>query len=104
MRCAKLLDVPAYMIADVDITDAQRYADYAAQVPATVESHGGRFIVRGGATKTIEGNWLPKRLVIIEFPSTDAAQRWYDSPEYQAILGIRHEAARARLILADGAA
>ncbi len=104
MRCAKLLDVPAYVIADVDITDAQRYADYAAQVPATVEAYGGRFLVRGGATKTIEGNWRPKRLVIIEFPSTDAAQRWYDSTEYRAILGIRHEASTAQMILADGVA
>jgi uncharacterized protein (DUF1330 family) len=96
--------MPAYVIADVDITDAQRYADYTAQVPSALESNGGRFLVRGGATEMIEGDWLPGRLVIIEFPSMDAAQRWYDSPEYQAILGIRHEAATARIILTDGVA
>jgi uncharacterized protein (DUF1330 family) len=96
--------VPAYVIADVEVVDADRYADYSAQVPATLELYGGHFLVRGGATDMIEGDWLPRRLVIIEFPSMDAAHRWYGSPEYQAILGIRHEAATARVILADGAA
>jgi uncharacterized protein (DUF1330 family) len=96
--------MPAYVIADVEVTDAERYAVYSAQVSATLEPYGGRFLVRGGATERIEGGWLPARLVIIEFPSMDAAHRWYDSPEYQAILGIRHEAATARLILAPGAA
>jgi uncharacterized protein (DUF1330 family) len=96
--------VPAYVIADVEIVNAERYADYSAQVPTTLEPYGGRFLVRGGATETIEGDWLPRRLVIIEFASIDAARRWYESPEYQAILGIRHEAATARLIVANGVA
>jgi uncharacterized protein (DUF1330 family) len=94
--------MPAYIIADVDVTDAQRYADYTAQVPATLETYGGRFLARGGKTETIEGDWLPGRFVIIEFPSMDAAKRWYDSPEYRAILGIRHEASTARIIVTDG--
>jgi len=94
--------MPAYVIADVNIADAERYADYTAQVPATLEPYGGCFLVRGGVTEMVEGDWLPRRLVIIEFPSMDAAHRWYGSPEYQAILGIRHEAATARLILAEG--
>jgi uncharacterized protein (DUF1330 family) len=102
LRCAKLLSVPAYVIADVNVTDAERYGDYSAQVSATLEPHGGRFLVRGGETEMIEGDWLPRRLVIIEFPSKDAAHRWYDSTEYQAILGIRHQAARARVIIAEG--
>jgi uncharacterized protein (DUF1330 family) len=96
--------VPAYVIADVEIVNAERYADYSAQVPTTLEPYGGRFLVRGGATETIEGDWLPRRLVIIEFASIDAARRWYESREYQAILGIRHEAATARLIVANGVA
>jgi uncharacterized protein (DUF1330 family) len=94
----------AYVIADVEVTDAERYADYRAQVSATLEPFGGRFLVRGGASERLEGDWLPARLVIIEFPSVDAARRWYDSPEYQAILGIRLDAATARLIIVDGAA
>ncbi|HLY50820.1 MAG TPA: DUF1330 domain-containing protein [Solirubrobacteraceae bacterium] len=94
----------AYVIADVEVVNPERYADYTAGVPATLEPYGGRFLVRGGATEMIEGDWRPRRLVVIEFPSTDAARRWYESPEYQAILGIRHEAANARLIIAEGAA
>jgi hypothetical protein len=63
LRRAKLPDVPAYVIADVEITDAERYADYSAQVPATLEAYGGRFLVRGGSTDIIEGNWLPGGLL-----------------------------------------
>jgi uncharacterized protein (DUF1330 family) len=96
--------MPAYVIADVEVTDAERYGEYSAQVSATLEPFGGRFLVRGGATEDIEGDWQPKRLVIIEFPSMDAAHGWYDSPEYQAILGIRQSGATTRLILAEGAA
>jgi uncharacterized protein (DUF1330 family) len=96
--------MPAYLIADVEVVNPELYADYSAGVPATLEPYGGRFLVRGGATELIEGDWLPRRLVVIEFPSADAARRWYESPEYQAILGIRHEAANARLILAEGVA
>ena len=66
--------MPAYVIADVEIVNAERYPDYSAQVPATLEPYGGHFLVRGGATETIEGDWLPRRLVIIEFPSIDAAR------------------------------
>lgn len=90
------------MIADVEVTDAERYGDYTSGVQASLEPYGGRFLVRGGATESIEGDWLPKRLVVIEFPSREAAQRWYDSPEYQTIVGIRHEAAETRMILAEG--
>jgi uncharacterized protein (DUF1330 family) len=95
--------MPAYVVADVEVSDPERYREYSAQVAATVEPHGGRFLVRGGAAEAIEGDWLPKRFVIIEFPSKDAAHAWYDSPEYQAIVGIRHSASTARLILIDGA-
>jgi uncharacterized protein (DUF1330 family) len=96
--------MPAYMVADVDVSDPERYREYSAQVAATVEAHGGGFLVRGGAAEAIEGDWLPTRFVIIEFPSKDAARAWYDSAEYQSIVGIRHEASTTRLILVDGAA
>ena len=59
--------MPAYLIADIVIADPDAYAEYRKRVLATVEAHGGRFLARGGATRTLEGDWAPQRLVIIEF-------------------------------------
>ena len=78
-----------YVIADVEINDPAAYQEYSNQVPATVAMYGGRFVIRGGAYETREGHWAPKRIVMLEFPSIEAARTWYDSPEYQAILPIR---------------
>ena len=79
----------AYVIVDVDVHDSEAYKEYSAQVPATVAKYGGRFIVRGGAYETREGHWSPQRIVVLEFPTIEAARTWYDSPEYQAIRPIR---------------
>ena len=78
-----------YVIVDVEVHDPIAYKDYTDQVLATVAPYGGRFVVRGGAYETKEGHWQPKRIVVLEFPSFDAARAWYDSPAYQAILPIR---------------
>jgi uncharacterized protein (DUF1330 family) len=92
----------AYIIAEVEVTDPATYATYRAQTPGVVERHGGRFIVRGGAAETLEGAGPPGRLVVLEFPDAAAARRFYDSPEYQAIVGIRHRAATSRVMLVEG--
>lgn len=84
----------AYVIADVEVTDPERYEEYRKQVPATIEQFGGRFAVRGGSFETIEGEWAPGRIVMIEFPSAERAKAWYDSPEYQAIVPLREKYAR----------
>jgi len=67
-----------------------------------VEKYGGRFIVRGGEAEVLEGDWQPGRLVVIEFPDLETARRFYSSPEYQAIIGFRHRAARSRMVLVEG--
>lgn len=85
----------AYVIADVHITDAERFAEYSKQVPRTLEPYGGRFLARGGAHETIEGEYRPKRIVILEFPDMQAARAWYASPAYQTILPIRLQNSRA---------
>jgi uncharacterized protein (DUF1330 family) len=92
----------AYVVADVTITDAQRYHDYVALVPATLEPFGGRFIVRGGAVEAAEGDWLPQRLVIIEFPSLERAKAWYDSPEYRPARELRWKYSTGRILFVDG--
>ena len=92
----------AYIIAEVEVTDPETYQSYRAQTPDVVARYGGRFLVRGGATETLEGEGQPGRMVVLEFPDLAAARRFYASPEYQAIIGIRHQAATSRLILVEG--
>ncbi len=91
-----------YIIAEVEVTDPETYATYRAQTPGVVERYGGRFIVRGGAAESLEGS-PPARIVVIEFQDVAAARRFYDSPEYRAIVGIRQKAAKSRVILVEGA-
>lgn len=93
----------AYLIADIEeITDSAQYDEYRRQVGPTVEQYGGRFIVRGGKSVALEGGWEPARLVIIEFPSLEQAQAWYDSPEYAGPLVLRKRASRGRLVFVAG--
>jgi len=96
--------MPAYLIAEIDVTDPVAYEGYRKLVPAAVAAYQGKFLVRGGTVESKEGGWSPARLVIIEFPTLNAAQRFYDSPEYAPALAIRLKASRGRLVLADGVA
>ncbi len=91
-----------YIVVDVEITNPDEYQTYAKQTAATLEPYGGKFIVRGGNAETLEGEWKPKRFVVIEFPSLEQAKAWYDSPGYSSIIGIRHRSANSRMILVQG--
>jgi uncharacterized protein (DUF1330 family) len=93
----------AYVIADTDIRDHKVYDEYKRQVLPTIAKHGGRFIVRGGKHEVLEGDWHPKRVVVIEFPDMAAAKAWYGSPEYQPLLQLRKPAALDHLVLVEGA-
>ena len=92
----------AYVIAEVSITNPDLFAEYRKLVPPTIEKYGGRFIVRGGAVETKEGDWSPSRIVLIEFPSMDQARKWYHSTEYAPALAMRLKAANTKLILVEG--
>jgi uncharacterized protein (DUF1330 family) len=92
----------AYVIAEVNVTDPDQFAEYRKLVPPTIEKYGGRFVVRGGTVETKEGGWAPARMVVIEFPSMDQARKWYHSPEYAPALAMRLKCANAKLILAEG--
>jgi uncharacterized protein (DUF1330 family) len=94
--------VTAYVIADIDVHDAEAYREYVALVPGTVEPFGGRFVIRGGEHETLEGEWRPQRLVMIEFPSADHARRWYESPAYVAAMAIRHRTSTGSLVMVEG--
>ena len=92
-----------YVIADIDVHDAVAYREYVALVPGTVEPFGGRFVIRGGEHETLEGEWRPQRLVMIEFPSADHARRWYESQAYVAAMAIRRRASTGSLVMVEGA-
>ena len=92
----------AYVIADVEVLDATGYEEYRQKVPATIAACGGRYLARGGATEKLEGSWLPKRCVILEFPSMAVFRAWWDSPEYQALRAIRERTTRSHLIVTEG--
>ena len=93
----------AYVIGEIEVTDAAVYEDHRKQVAATVQKYGGRFVVRGGKVEALEGGWSPKRLVMLEFPSMEQAQKWYRSSEYAPLIALRQRASRGRLVLVEGA-
>ncbi len=95
--------MPAYVIADIDVHDPAAYREYTALVPGTLEPFHGRFLVRGGDHESLEGDWQPRRLVVIEFPSADHARRWYASGDYVAAMAIRHRASTGHIVLVEGA-
>ena len=94
----------AYVIVLETVTDEETFAAYRSGVVATLEEFGGRFIVRGGQLTVVEGEWPHPRLVMIEFPSRDAAEGWYHSPAYQKLLPLRLRSAVGNLVIVDGAA
>jgi uncharacterized protein (DUF1330 family) len=92
----------AYIIASVDVTDMDQYRKYTAVTPDIIAQYGGKFIVRGGETVTLEGAEISHRTVVIEFPSLQQAQDFYHSEEYTAAKLIRKNAATASFIAVDG--
>ena len=94
--------MPAYMIVEVETTDEALMAEYRKHTPGLVAKFGGKFIVRGGKTRTLEGGWTPPRMVVLEFPDMASAERFYDSPEYKPVLDMRLRAGKSRAILVDG--
>ena len=94
--------MPAYVIADIDVQDPVRYADYRAMVPASIEAYGGRFLARGGKVESLEGPWRPNWTVIVEFPSVERAKAWWDSEEYAPAKALRRSASQGSLILLEG--
>jgi uncharacterized protein (DUF1330 family) len=94
--------MPAYLIAEVEVQDTALFEEYRAQVPATIAAYGGRYIVRGGKTEVTEGDWQPKRLIVLEFPSLDRLKEWYHSKEYTPLIELRKRAARTNVIMVEG--
>lgn len=92
----------AYVIVEIDITDPQAYEEVKRLTPPLVQAHGGKYLARGGTAEALEGDWQPKRVVLLEFPHADHARTWLDSPAYAPVKAIRHQAAHSRTIIVEG--
>jgi uncharacterized protein (DUF1330 family) len=96
------MKMAAYVIGDIEVTDQAAFQEYRNRLGATIEQYGGRFVIRGGRVNSKEGDWQPHRLLMLEFPSFEQAERWYNSSEYKPLIAIREKAARTQLIIAEG--
>jgi uncharacterized protein (DUF1330 family) len=92
----------AFVVAAETVKDDTTFATYRQEVPATLQKFGGQFLTRGAGLTILEGEWPHSRLVIIEFPSRAAAEGWYNSAEYQRIIGLRHDSSIGNLVIVDG--
>lgn len=92
----------AFVIVDMDVPEPSVYAEYELQVSASVAAYGGRYLAVGGRTERLEGDWLPKRLVILEFESLAMVRQWWNSPEYQPLKELRRRAAHTNMVAIEG--
>jgi uncharacterized protein (DUF1330 family) len=92
----------AYIIVDLEITDPVNYEEYKKQAGTTVKQYGGKYLVRGGSCETLEGDWRPKRIVVLQFENAECAKAWLNSTEYTEPRKMRHATAKTRMILVEG--
>ena len=94
--------MPAYVVVNVEVTDHVRYAEYKEMAPASIAKYGGRYIARGGQVDVREGDWIPQRLVLLEFPTMERARQWWESPEYADAKALRNATSRSQLVITEG--
>lgn len=92
----------AYVIFDVDIRDMSKYQEFMRGVKPAVEAAGGKYLARGGEHKVYEGDWMPRRIVLFEFPSVQAFEEFYNGPAYQGLCPLRDACSSARLVSVQG--
>ncbi len=94
--------MPAYIIVEIEIHDPETYEEYKKLTPVSLAAYGGKFIVRGGKTETLEGNWQPQRIVVLEFPTVERAKEWWASEEYAPAKNLRQRTAHTKMIVVEG--
>ena len=92
----------AFLISDVTVRDPEAFQTYRTRAAASIAAHGGKYLVRGGAIEPLEGEWNPRTIIVVEFPSIQQARAWYSSGEYAFALEVRDAALSRELILVDG--
>ncbi|WNG42715.1 DUF1330 domain-containing protein [Archangium minus] len=96
--------MPAYVLVDITVKDAETYERYKQLAPPTIAAYGGRYLVRGGATETLEGTWTPTRIAVLEFPTVERAREWWNSPEYAPAKAMRQASTQTDMLLVEGLA
>jgi uncharacterized protein (DUF1330 family) len=94
--------MPGYLVLESEITDPEKYETYKQMAGSSIERYGGRYLVRGGNPQVLEGDWSPKRVVILEFSSVEQAKAWFNSPEYAPAKALRKQAARIKMVAVEG--
>lgn len=92
----------AYVIIDIEVIEPEGYEEYKKLAPPTIAMYGGKYIVRGGRTEVLEGDWSPKRMVVLEFNNAEQAKTWLNSPEYSEARSMRHKYAETNMIILEG--
>jgi uncharacterized protein (DUF1330 family) len=91
------------VVVEIEVKDPATYQQYVALAPASVQAHGGTYLARAGRTEKLEGDWLPRRLVILEFASVELAREWLDSPDYAPVKKLRHQSASTNMVVIESA-
>lgn len=94
--------MPAYIVIEIDVHDRAAFERYKSMAPPSIAAYGGRYLVRGGACETLEGDWNPPRITILEFPDMARARAWWESPEYAEGKALRLSCAKSKVLLLDG--
>ena len=92
----------AYVIVNDEVLDEGAFSEFRERIGATVDAHGGRYLVRGGSVEVVEGSWSADRLVVVEFDDVGAARTWLNSSEYTDLKKIRERSANANVIVVEG--
>ena len=95
--------MPAYILVEVKVNDTKEYEEYKKLTPGSIAAYDGKFVVRGGVSETLEGDWSPERIVVLEFPTVERARQWWNSPEYAPAKAIRQRTANTKMIVIQGA-
>ncbi|WP_271785454.1 DUF1330 domain-containing protein [Aquimarina algiphila] len=94
--------MPAYAILDLKVFDKEKLQEYKKVAPEIIKKFGGKIIIRGGESNTVEGNWNPERIVMIEFPNYETANNWWNSDEYKIATELRKKGANTNVLIIDG--
>lgn len=92
----------AYIIAEIDVTDPAGFEDYRSAVAPMIAAYGGRYLVRGGAVTSLEGESPTARIVVLEFPDAETAERFWHSDDYAPVAAIRHRTTNSRIFMVEG--